>query len=582
MPKPAPTTEQFSEVLNQLTDFKDYFTEDSKINELVDVIYEETKLPKAAIRLAVKRIAPFLAGTVGVAIMNKLHANLSNYSWYFTLSQRLLDALKTLGDQSLDLALDIPSTENLEALITDKAKWANLKPEHQGLVQLLLGQNELSEGLDSTRRALDETLQSRLDSIVNKLAFNLDLKTPDFIIGEAENAAAGSAQWLTYSRRQARLIGRNNSLHQLDEFFDQEANFAWWVVSGSSGVGKSRLALDAIEHRQTLWDVGFLSNTKLMKEDALSGWETQSPTIIVIDYAAEYPEAIQYWLDYFIQHRERFDFPVRLLILEREYQNQRWWEKLVSGTSDAQRRKNYLFTSVPHELEPLTKSEQRTALESFLESLACPHELPDEENSFWETLHELSNKGRPLFIGMVAVAIANNGINRLRNWNQEELLNEVLQHEMSAWERQLQGFDQDRKSRIYQLLAFATVTSGLNYEDDERLFKALRKCELGSNDSEIESNIALVNQLSGGNSGYLQPDIFGEYFVLQQWRYKPNEPNRLLKKRLLAAKKLDTPNSYAFLTRAAVDYPKDETPFRWWSFLEQSAKKSKIRSALNI
>ncbi len=158
---------------------------------------------------------------------------------------------------------------------------------------------------------------------------------------------------------------------------------------------------------------------------------------------------------------------------------------------------------------------------------------------------------------MVAVAIANNGINRLRNWNQEELLNEVLQHEMSAWERLLQGFDQDRKSRIYKLLAFATVTSGLNYEDDERLFKALRKCELGSDDSEIESNIALVNQLSGGNSGYLQPDIFGEYFVLQQWQYKPNEPNRLLKKRLLAAQKLDTPNTYAFLTRTAVDYPKD-------------------------
>jgi len=164
-------------------------------------------------------------------------------------------------------------------------------------VQLLLGQNELSEGIDSTRQSLEETLQHKLDSLVNKLAFSLDLKTPDFIIAEAQDAEAGSAQWLTYSRRQARLIGRSNSLHQLDEFFDQDASFGWWVIAGSGGVGKSRLALDAIEHRQTLWEVGFLSNTKLKKDDALSGWQPQSPTIIVIDYAAEYPEAIQYWID---------------------------------------------------------------------------------------------------------------------------------------------------------------------------------------------------------------------------------------------------------------------------------------------
>jgi hypothetical protein len=49
MPKPAPTTDQFSEILNELTDFKDYFTEDSKINELVEYIHTETSVPKAAI-----------------------------------------------------------------------------------------------------------------------------------------------------------------------------------------------------------------------------------------------------------------------------------------------------------------------------------------------------------------------------------------------------------------------------------------------------------------------------------------------------------------------------------------------------
>ncbi len=346
MPQIPPSTDQFSEVLKELTDFQDYFTDEAKIKELVDYIHEQTGLNKISIRFGIKRIAPLLASKLGVPLLNKLHGQLSQYGWYLTLSQRLLDSLKTMSDKSLDLALDIPSTEHLEALITDKAKWVNLKPEHQGLVQLLLGQNSLSEGLDGTRQSIEVALQQQLDSLVNKLSFDLDLKTPDFMISEAQGAEAGSAQWLIYGRRQARLIGRNNSLQQLDEFFDQEASFAWWAITGSGGVGKSRLALDVITQRQILWEVGFLPHAKLKKTDALSGWWPQNPTIIVIDYAAEYAEPIRDWIDHFIKHKAHFDFPVRLLILEREYKGQNWWEQLVDGSGEALNRKKYLFNAV--------------------------------------------------------------------------------------------------------------------------------------------------------------------------------------------------------------------------------------------
>ena len=81
MPNALPQNQdQLSEILTELTDFQDYFTEDSKINELVDYIHSETSVPKAAIRLAIKRIAPFLATTVGVPMLNKLHGQLSNYN----------------------------------------------------------------------------------------------------------------------------------------------------------------------------------------------------------------------------------------------------------------------------------------------------------------------------------------------------------------------------------------------------------------------------------------------------------------------------------------------------------------------
>ncbi|PIE00802.1 MAG: hypothetical protein CSA79_02155 [Thiothrix nivea] len=576
MPETAQATDQFSQVLDALTEFKDYFTNDDKITQWVDYLHAETGIPKADIRLAIKRIAPFLATTVGVPMLNKLHGKLSEYHWYLTLSQRLLDSLKTMSDKSLDRALEIPANKHLEALVTDKAKWANLKPEHQGLIQLLLGQNALSEGLDSLHQDMEAILRQQLDTFVGKFSIDLDLKTPDFLITEAQDAKAGSAQWLTYARRQADLIGRDNSQQQLNKFFEQEEPFSWWVISGSGGVGKSRLALDAIERRQNLWDVGFLPHAKLKKADALNAWQPRSPTIVVIDYAAEYPEAISEWIDHFIQHRSHFDFPLRLLILEREYKNQHWWEQLISGSSDALIRKNYLFTQSPHELKPLTKTEQRTALASFLASLQSDQTLPEDDSEFWQSLNELSDQGRPLFIGMVAVAIAEHGIHNLREWNQQALLDYVLEHEKVAWHRQFPKYSTEQQAKIYQLFVFTTVTSGLIFDNTEQLYKTLRQCEFATDDSELEANIAAVNQLSGGTGSYaLQPDIFGEYFVLQQWAYRPDVPNALLHRRLLAAHKYNAKSTYAFLTRAAIDFPKDKTPFHWLSALRDSVKKKK-------
>ena len=586
MPATPQATEQLSQVLNELTDFQDYFTEDEKINELVDYIHDQTNVNKAAIRLSIKRIAPFLASSVGRPMLRKLHGKLSQYDWYFTLSQRLLDSLKTLNDRTVDLALDIPSLDNLESLITDKAKWANLNAEHQGFVQLLLGQHSLSEGLDGTRQAVEAVMQQQLETLVNKLSLNLDLKAPDFLKEQAQRGESGSAQWLTYGRQQARLIGRESSLLQLNNFIEHEDGFRWWAITGKGGIGKSRLALDVIQQHNSLWEVGFLSHTKLKKDDALSNWKTQSPTIIVVDYAAECPDAISNWIDYFIKHEGDFDFPVRLLILEREYKEQKWWNELTSINSAALIRRSYLHLSEPHELLELDSNQQRAVLESFLESLDCFDELPDEDAKLWGSLDSLSDKGRPLFIGMVAVAIANHGIHKLRDWNQEDLLSDVLRHEQAAWDRQLTALTQKQKGTVYQLLAFSTVISGfdeeLNARGEHALYKILSDCGFGEDNDEIEANIALVNQLSNGKSGALQPDIFAEYFVIQQWNQSNGSPQLSLRKRLLAAQKLNTESTHAFISRAAVDYPKNKQPFSWWSILHDATKIKDLKSFLNF
>ncbi|PWQ95346.1 ATP-binding protein [Leucothrix arctica] len=318
MPKtPTPPSKDFSEILDELIAFKEYFTDDDKNKVLAQWIHEETGINKASVRLALKYVAPFIiarlaqAGEiVGKAWMTKLHDRMSEKEWYFNFTQNILNTLKTRTDNALGEAFTIASDEHLAGLITNKARWENLKPEQQGLVQLLLGQNQQTEAQDALRR--------QLDNIVEQLSFNLDLQTPEFLITDTENALDQQAQkssplWLTFKSRQAKLIGRDNSLKLLNEFFDTDKNFSWLVITGEGGTGKSRLALDALLSRQTYCDVGFLHSDKLGKSDALDNWQPARPTIITIDYAAEYPDEIANWIDHFIQHQNDYDFPVRYL-----------------------------------------------------------------------------------------------------------------------------------------------------------------------------------------------------------------------------------------------------------------------------
>ncbi|RVU84837.1 ATP-binding protein [Leucothrix sargassi] len=599
MPKtPTTPSKDFSETLDELIAFKDYFTDNDKNKVLAEWIHEETGINKASVRIALKYVAPFViarlanAGKiVGQAWMAKLHDRLGEKEWYLNFTQNLLNTLKTKTDKSLGTAFEIPSKENIGALVSNPARWENLKPEQQGLVQLLHCQNAQTEMIDGLQQQ-QELATNQLDSIINFLTFDLDLKTPEFLVNEAEKALEqqeqkSSAVWLTYTSRQADLIGREHSLKLLNDFFDADKNFSWLVITGDGGTGKSRLALDALLSRQSYCDVGFLNSDKLDKSDDLNKWRPARPTIITIDYAAEYPTQIANWIDHFIKHQDDYDFPVRLLILERVAKQQSWWDGLVSASSSAYTRQRYLYTSEPHELLPLKRSEQQQALQSFLESLDCDETLPEQESDFWNVLDTLSNNGRPLFIGMVASAIEHHSIHHIRDWNQNKLLEHVLKREEARWEVLLSQYSESEKTAIYKLLTIATLSGGFDLEKDEdRIFDILESDDIANNENELERYIDVIQQLSTNGSGTLQPDIFAEYFLLQESKYKTGRFTRSLKKSLVTAHKISSQNTLAFISRTAIDYVKgfersangeyieDITAFKWWKNLFTNAKDS--------
>ncbi len=562
---------QFVAALDELAEFNDYFTDDAKVQQLVDWLHTETGINKIALRLAVRRVAPFvvarlasLGKAVGKAWMTRLNERLGRFDWYFNLTQTLLKVLRTRTSGALDEALSIPANENLEVLIRNRELWNRLTPEQQGVVQLLLGQNQLSEGQD--------VLLRQLDDIIRKLAFDLDLKSPDSIIREAKNAEKGSAHWLTYAARQAALTGRKPALEQLDDFFDHADHFRWWTITGSGGVGKSRLALEALLRRPFCWEVGFLRAEKLSAPDALANWQPSGPTVIVIDYAQDHAEQIGRWVDHFIQHENDYAFPLRLLLLEREHRQQAWWETLLPSTTAGFSRKQRLHEGEPYRLEPLGKSDLREALRGFLDALNSQATLPEPDDDFWQSLHDLTDKGRPLFIGMVAIAITDRGLPATRQWRREDLLEYLLKREQQTWQRQLEqaGFrNPTEQDRVLRLLALNTFTGGIDWRADDT-WEHLLVDWLASDEDTLARMQQSLPTLTGHASGILQPDLFAEYVLLQLWNSQtPGPALRLAERAIKAGHRIAPENSLTFIGRAAIDYPENRTARQWWRWLAE-------------
>ena len=89
-------TEQFTEVLKQLAEFKDYFVSKDSVNDLVDWLHEETGINKASLKLAINYILPLIiaiaakAGSaVAVSWKRKILEHLTQYQWCFEFTRHL-------------------------------------------------------------------------------------------------------------------------------------------------------------------------------------------------------------------------------------------------------------------------------------------------------------------------------------------------------------------------------------------------------------------------------------------------------------------------------------------------------------
>jgi len=393
---------------------------------------------------------------------------------------------------------------------------------------------------------------------------------------------------LHYMYRQSKLIGRQIELQQLREFYeDKTKHFSWWVWTGFGGVGKSRLLLDSALSLSSDWERGFLKSHQLQTLD-FNQWRPTKKTLILIDYAATYTDKTCQLLDALIDnhHRNLYEHPVRVLLIERQTENQKWWQTLLPGamTSVDQSRRQYLYNE-PYVLKPLKKNQQRELLPEFLRVLDSQKEvkLPAENDSdFWEKIGQLTDEGRPLFIAIVAAAITEHGIASIRQWHTEQLLQELLEREKAAW-RRITGF-KEREKDCDTLIALGTLCQGLDIDHNaDAINQIINAYQLIGSDLETLAE-PLQRVVSEYKYFALEPDIFGECFLLQTLKkQKPKlgkDPNRHITRLLQAAWSINPFANAEVIYRTIKDFPHNNEPLWWIECLQTTNSDSMANSWL--
>jgi tetratricopeptide (TPR) repeat protein len=376
--------------------------------------------------------------------------------------------------------------------------------------------------------------------------------------------------WLTFSSRATRLIGRDAERSRLSEFLDSASKFSWWMVTGTAGSGKSRLALELCHQAAPGWHAGFLSRTE--KTFKWAQFRPSRKTLIVIDYVASRAAEVGEAVLTLCRASSSFKEPVRVLLVERNKGS--WWT--MFNREESQSESAEIAACMHHkDLLGLSGLPRKAILQLAEETVQARHGKWSDALAveFLLRLHQFDPLGRPLFAMILAECLESVEPNAPL----PDLLREVLKRE-AARRRNLIP-DPDKLQRMENLMLLATMVSGLLPKANGFGYLATSDVAGLLPDADL-LNEELYNDMAGSAArsasfAGLQPDILGERFMLD--RVGADGIAGLNAQRLLLAAWSFQPRDVAVVTlRSAFDFHRDPGLYKLLGVqLDSSAARAK-------
>jgi hypothetical protein len=502
---------------------------------------------------AKKKIYWFLENTRGFrALFEKFSAIAAKAKDSERLRQDLLAYLR--NQSSLD-SVPVDQTTDREIL-----EFLYLKTELKGIESNVVTQlNELRGAIDDYFRDIYEP----------------SLEWPE----GAQSKDLGAIDNLYFASERDAFVGREREIDLLWRFLGDPSmalpsnRFRWLLLTGPGGEGKSRLAFEFSKRATALgWKTGRLSDAELSRID-LTRWRPRCATLMVIDYASIRPEVVSSILGDGARQRRKFDFPVRVLLLEREA-NEHWLRRLLPAGNDTLAIRNTAFLPWPHyqNIDPIPPDQIVQLMENRFKTAGL--EPPPKETLLqaamavdWRARRSGDDSvpiPRPLFASAAAEALITeikNGRESVQrvvdSLDSDGVLIGLLNRDRDQrWSNRFRdrAVENEARERHENLLMLATISGGVEERQlaDRQWLRATDALPGGDNFPLDRERLGRMGGFANGRISQLEPDILGEIFVLDRLAHLNKE---IAAQVLTIGLNLGGPVASEFLVRCARDFP---------------------------
>ncbi len=347
------------------------------------------------------------------------------------------------------------------------------------------------------------------------------------------------------------ILGRDGEQKALARFRDAGHGFRWWQIAGVAGQGKSRLALDLIKKTRQIpdWNAGFFLEHKHDKalQDFVAhcnAWYPDQNYLIVIDYVAARTEALNTLMTTFAARSETFNHAVCVLVVERQpwnvgsgdfgYPRADWFSRVAGQHSGYHEGLATSLYTDDGEVLTLTALQPENLIEIVTKVAAqFPTPLIYERSEIAKKLAQIDHQGRPLYAYFLGRALGARQAAAITS--KDGLLDWVLEADRAKRWRAA-GFEEATTPRIgslppnhlgyvgqnpsMHLALLATMIRELACNDLAERYRGLGwtpHTHLILREALAIADNPMQNDPEPVITG-LQPDLLGEYFVLESLR----------------------------------------------------------------